>query len=62
MNHAHTLWLTLTNLSLGLVMLGAAVALGASWLRRGNEGAAIAKMPTPKVIRPAAEPSSATGT
>ncbi len=60
MNDPHALWLTLTNVSLGLVMLGAGVVLGASLLIRGREGA-VAKARGSEVAAPVAEPSSATG-
>ncbi len=40
MSDPHALWLTLTNVSLGLVMLGAGVALGTSLIRRKKASAA----------------------
>lgn len=52
----HALWLTLTNISLGLVMLGAGVALATSLFRRNKVSAA-----TVPVRTAPAEESGATG-
>lgn len=69
-NDPHALWLTLTNLWLGLVMLGAGATLGASWYWRGRVAVAkttpaprpwrASEVSIPEPVSPAVESSGAT--